>query len=361
VRSGARGAEGSPQGAIPSPRGAKRLVFWLITLLGPPALLLLGLETALRLASPDRAPLARETLEERLRDSQATEVRVVTTGNLRGLIQPSAYRDLIYELKPSRRWVFQGAKVATNSHGLRGRPCAVDKPPGTFRVAGLGDSVMFGWGVDQEATYMSRLEERLSRPRHRVEALNFAVPGYNSAQEAAVLTRKVLPFAPDLLLLNYCSNDWAAPFFVVDPNLDSIIESSLLLRNIRERIVPGVDESFFDTLQGMGKVRDALHQIGDVARREGIPVLFFVYPNPLRSREREVAEHLAAVSGFVYVDLFGPFSEHLRERGLPGMEALNVAPGDAHPNPEAHELIARVLGERIETLLPWPDPAPSPR
>jgi len=327
----------------------KKAVFWVITLAGPVILVALGLELALRWASPEQAPLNRAELSRRLHESERTEVRVVTTGNLRGLIQPSDLPDLVYELKPSRRWVFLGADTATNSHGLRGPEVALEKPPGTLRIAGLGDSVMFGWGVDQEQTYMRLLERRLAGAGRRVEVLNFAVPGYNSAQEAAMLERS-LRFSPDLLLVNYCSNDWVAPFFVVDPNLDNLIESSLLLRNIRERLVPGADEGFFDAVQGMDKVRAALRRIRETALRESLPVLIYAYPRPASGAV--IAEQLAQQNGFVYVDLVGPFAEHLRERGLSGIEALDVAPGDNHPNAEAHEVIARVLADRVEDLLP---------
>jgi hypothetical protein len=51
------------------------------------------------------------------------------------------------------------------------------------------------------------------------------------------------------------------------------------------------------------------------------------------------------------VDLFEPFAEHLRERGLNGRQALDVRPSDSHPNPEAHAVIPRVLAERLESVL----------
>jgi len=347
---GSRTPDGSPEGARePGPR--KRFVFWSITLLAPTALLLLGAEVALRIAHPDEVSISRSELTDRLRESQQQEVRVVTTGNLRGLIQPSGHPEIVYELKPSRHWVFQGAETTTNAHGLRGREYDLEKPPGTLRVAGLGDSVMFGWGVDQDAIYMSRLEKALSRPDRQVEVLNFAVPGYNSAQQAAVLEEKVLRFSPDLLLLNYCTNDWVAPFFVVDPNLGGIIESSLLLRNIRQRLVPGTDESFFATLRGQDTMRAALRRIGEVARRERLPVIFYLYPHPAGGGDLALAEGLARDDGFIYVDLRGPFEEYLRRQRLSEMAELNVRPDDPHPGPEAHGVIARALAEPIEDSL----------
>jgi lysophospholipase L1-like esterase len=39
-------------------------------------------------------------------------------------------------------------------------------------------------------------------------------------------------------------------------------------------------------------------------------------------------------------------------KALEGMASLNLAPNDTHPNAEAHEVMARVLAERIEALLP---------
>ena len=51
----------------------------------------------------------------------------------------------------------------------------------SFKLVGLGDSIMNG--VDDETAYLAMLPALVHRP---IETLNLAVPGYNTAQEAAV-------------------------------------------------------------------------------------------------------------------------------------------------------------------------------
>jgi hypothetical protein len=57
-----------------------------------------------------------------------------------------------------------------------------------------------------------RLNERF-RPQ-KFEVIDFAVPGYNTAMEAETFVRKCLDYAPDLVLLNFNTNDYDVPEFM---------------------------------------------------------------------------------------------------------------------------------------------------
>jgi hypothetical protein len=69
-----------------------------------------------------------------------------------------------YDLKPGYRGEGERSPylvhppIAINSLGLRGRDAAAEKPPGAFRILCLGDSYVFGWGVDDEESFPARLE-----------------------------------------------------------------------------------------------------------------------------------------------------------------------------------------------------------
>ena len=60
-----------------------------------------------------------------------------------------------------------GLQWRTNDQGMRDRNYSLKKPPGTFRVALVGDSIGAGWGVNAEDRFESILEEALERPRPR--------------------------------------------------------------------------------------------------------------------------------------------------------------------------------------------------
>ena len=105
--------------------------------------------------------------------------------------------------------------LRTNSLGFRGREWAPAKAAGTLRIALLGDSHAFGYGVAFEQTLSDRLEKRLQRRLARpVEVLNFGVNGYLLTQQLAVLETKVLPLSPDLVLMLTGNNDVGPPLWV---------------------------------------------------------------------------------------------------------------------------------------------------
>lgn len=100
-------------------------------------------------------------------------------------------------------------RLRTNRLGLRGPELATPKTDGVFRVLVLGDSVVFGWGVDDEHTFTRRLEREwnATAPRVRLEVVNAGHALYDTVQEAAAL-REFLPvLTPDLVLLVYVVND----------------------------------------------------------------------------------------------------------------------------------------------------------
>jgi lysophospholipase L1-like esterase len=108
-------------------------------------------------------------------------------------------------IKPHSHYAWQGIKVDINSKGLRGPEITYDKPPATYRILNLGDSVAMGWGVREEDTYGRRLEALLNEQAPaglRFEVINAGVPGWNPANELAYLQAEGLKYQPDLILLD---------------------------------------------------------------------------------------------------------------------------------------------------------------
>src|SRR5687768_1727113 len=61
----------------------------------------------------------------------------------------------LYRHKPNLDLSLGSFRLRTNSLGCRGPEVAREKPSGVFRIVLLGDSVAFGWGVDDEVTFRS--------------------------------------------------------------------------------------------------------------------------------------------------------------------------------------------------------------
>jgi lysophospholipase L1-like esterase len=134
---------------------------------------------------------------------------------LRGLHRAAPDKPWLYELVPGerRRDPVLGVEYTINQAGFRDAERERAKPAGTFRIAVIGDSLTFGYGVEFEATFGRLLEERLRTVAsgRRWEVLNFGVSGFNPYTEAALLRDVALGYAPDLVLVQFCVNDLNDP------------------------------------------------------------------------------------------------------------------------------------------------------
>ncbi len=93
-----------------------------------------------------------------------------------------------------------GGRVSLNARGYRGRELTVPKETGRTRVAVLGDSIAFGFGVSDEQTFPHLLDVR----DNGIEAGNLAVAGYGPGQELLVLQSDALRVDPDVVVLAVC-------------------------------------------------------------------------------------------------------------------------------------------------------------
>jgi hypothetical protein len=146
---------------------------------------------------------------------------LVAEGALRiaGVSNPNFYGpdpDRGWALRPGAhgRWTKEGnAEVRINSDGLRDAEHPVAKPPGEIRIAVLGDSCAEALQVPAEKAFWALLEKELARcpavaaGGRRVEALNFGVSGYGTAQELLTLQHRVWKYEPDLVLLAFYSGN----------------------------------------------------------------------------------------------------------------------------------------------------------
>ena len=102
---------------------------------------------------------------------------------------------------------FGNIQVQTNERGFRGtRPSPVARTSGVTRIVAMGDSVMWGTGVNEENSIVGFLEKQLNHEL-AYEVINAGVVGYSTYQELLYLEKYVLPLRPDIVLVNYCDND----------------------------------------------------------------------------------------------------------------------------------------------------------
>ncbi len=291
---------------------------------------------------------------------------------LGNVVRLSADPRIVYELVPGLDVTFLGVPLRTNADGFRGPrvPSARTRP--AVRVVGLGDSVMFGWGVSEEDTYLARAVPLLesATPGVAWEVVNTAVPGYNTVMEVATLETKGLGFDPDLVILNFVGNDLGLPNFIEEaPDVFSL-RRSFLGDFVRARLggapepgrrlvgVPPEERRFggeadvaripprYRGLVGMRAFRAAVERLRDLARERGFEVVVLAHPDAL-----DYARDAARDMGFLLVETGGAVRAWAREHALEGIQEppLTVTAGDPHPSATGHAIIATALAESLRS------------
>jgi hypothetical protein len=348
-----------------SPHRARLALVLVSTLLA-----LVAAEVALRLLAPPRSTQDVD-LASRLALSRDS-ARQWKWNGLAGIVQPGLTPALTYELRPGLSGTFRGRPFSTDDNGFRGAPVTAAKPPGVFRVVGLGDSHMFGWGVAQEEVALARLQRRLDRSSstgstastasRRYQVVNCAVPGYDTTLEVERFRARCRAFAPDVVVLHVTDNDLDPPFFLRDtqppPGL-ALVEAVRSLFGA----TPASDESIEAPLgaaataprkgrgaadpQAVAAARRALESLAAAAHDDGFDVLVLTIGEDGHARPAILA--IARSLGWTILDAAPASLDWLARHDLPQDEAgwraqfvLSKAMGH-HPTARAHAVYADVI------------------
>ena len=249
--------------------------------------------------------------------------------------------------------VHDGATWSTNALGMRDRSYETAKPPRTFRIAFVGDSIGAGWGVNDGEGFEPLLERTLDERSKgaggpAVEVLNFAVPGHGPGQRWEHFTRVGWAMDPDLVLFESTTGD---------PGWDERRLRGLLPRGIgwdaavyRDALTAsgarpgGTPETYKRVLRPF---RDAFFAgvyrtvVAD-CRAHGVPCVLIPVPRVGKAADPAERKRMVAVAesaGFTLVaDLTDAYD------GLDPND-LAIGPRDFHPNADGHARLARRLDE----------------
>jgi lysophospholipase L1-like esterase len=117
---------------------------------------------------------------------------------------------LLWEYRPNRAGEKWDTLIETNSAGFRDRDHDPEKAAGSVRIAFVGDSTTVGVGVEGDSIYARVFEQKAQElfPDLNVEALAFAVDGYNGLQALELIRARALAYAPDEVVYVMCMNDF---------------------------------------------------------------------------------------------------------------------------------------------------------
>jgi lysophospholipase L1-like esterase len=271
---------------------------------------------------------------------------------------------------------------ASNSLGYRDREHPVEKPPGTWRVVVIGDSIAAGLKVERFAhTLPPLLEGELRAAGVPAEVISLAVSGYNTRQEVETLRDRGLAFAPDLVLVAYSLTDRErvdggilATLLAEERGADGVdarqvahteihpvLAQSALLRALRYRVLPPpppdpeLARGYEELLVGEDTVAPALADLARLADEHGFRVAVAVFPRLVRNfrrypfaDEHRYVARIAEEHGFHFIDL------------LPAFTACRQATGDSlkldhfHPSAAGHRCAAEAVGEALLAQVELP-------
>jgi hypothetical protein len=127
------------------------------------------------------------------------------------LYKPHPYT--AYQLVPDSHVESRNAVIHISRWGTRGPDQAYEKPPGHVRIVCLGGSTTFSILVSDDAhTWPLQLERMLNEhyATDRVEVLNYAAPGYNSAEALHTFMLRAIDRDPDIVIFHEGWNEIAA-------------------------------------------------------------------------------------------------------------------------------------------------------
>jgi hypothetical protein len=288
-------------------------------------------------------------------------------------------------MKPGKHYEWQSIPVDINSHGLRSPETTYEKVPDTYRILNLGDSVVMGWGVREEATYGMRLESLLNEESNgdlHFEVINAGVPGWNLENALAYLQAEGLKYEPDLILLGITlANDIKGDSALLADNQPASIKwlrsntyfwpfLTVQLRWMearaqgRDRIdvidPPTSPDKYFpldpDARQ-WNEVWNSVSTIKQMAGDKDIPVVLIIFPLEFQviddsypTLPQELLTAKAAEAGIAVVDPLADFQQVCEHK--PGgkcqlEDRYLFADVWMHPSAEGHKVIA----DELETFL----------
>ena len=271
---------------------------------------------------------------------------------------------LIFRHKPSWETRYGDVVVTYNERGLRDQPI-LPKAPGEYRILALGDSVTFGWGVDQDKTFVARLESLLPGRLHRpVRVINSGVGGYNTVQEVTYFKREGVTLQPDLVLLTYVQNDIEVNKGPFDP----WAHSSPWRKSFPDMMITMVGKLWFYRLmhhtytyalprfqagpataspQGAKGWRESMSALGELVvmcEERKIPLIVFFRRMDSDDNNLLLADVVRHAKGVPVKDMAPWFA------GLKVSSVVN-SKVDGHPNAEGHRVMAEYMAEDIMNLV----------
>jgi len=277
-----------------------------------------------------------------------------------------------FEMRPSFDGPCGNVHVRLNSDGFRSSEISPQKT--RKRILAIGDSVTFGAWVEQDKTFPAALQKLL--PADRYEVINAGIPAYDLEQVIALFEGKGARCQPDIVVYTFVYDDIADPLALGDggvllqekgkryggsvtmpdrfrffPMPRGLVQRSRLLTatmmryyRFREgRYVGSGDRDLFADLltERWGWLEERLIGLRGAVEKAGAKFLLVIFPVGLSGQSIERLMTIARMNGIEALELRTVLGD------AKNYAAKYMTPWDAHPNADAHALMARAIADRL--------------
>ncbi len=277
-----------------------------------------------------------------------------------GFYRPGSMPGLAHEHAPGMEGALNGVSVRIDSLGYRGAEISREKA-GARRVVVLGDSVVFGQGVEEDSTIPVILGRVLAQkhPDEKWEVINAGVRGYNMKDYLIVLKPRVLSLRPDLvvLVITEINDPEREPFVPRSEKIEAWKNSRWakvsflkplmagpLAREINRLFFLHVSEMYDPDGEYWPTFIGDLDKVVSTCREAGTPLVAVSYPflddEDLFAEERGRLHQALDKMGVTWVDPLAEFQQT-------GASDLVVSQSDFHPNERANRILAGMLAEPV--------------
>jgi len=248
-------------------------------------------------------------------------------------------------LKPNHTQVFDGfyvripeTVIKTNSHGFRGKEVTLRKPDSVKRIIVLGDSFVFGQGLEEDETYPFQLETQLrAKTGGAWEVLNFGIPGYNTLQESELLKLKGLEFSPELVTVVVNGDDIFYPIPLNEIHISDGEEYNMkselekYKNEFQEQIL--MNDSYVD--REFVNIKKPILELKTLAQEYNFVLFVIDYTKTYGDRIIDLCDE----ENILWMS-FGEFDSRNQE--------MIISRHDVHPSKKAHQMLADMTIVKLE-------------
>ena len=261
-----------------------------------------------------------------------------------------------WAFKPNSQDVQGNVVVDINRLGLRGPDPELPKPAGRVRVMTLGDSSIFGYGVEDEQVFAAVALSELPD----ADLVTGAIPGHDTHQSLAVLESIGAEVHPDVVLIGNLWSDLYHEPQSEGPRYDFALYRHavrLLTPFLEPRKIGWLDEGSGAGVPGprklprtgLGVYQVNLALLASTARGLGAEPVFVLLPSPWDATGEQVPDWVAT-----YRESMRAVADEVDAELLDGPELFVDHPSglklffdQVHPSEEGHQL----LGEALAPLV----------